>query len=272
MIRIIFSNLSVGLVLLAASSMASASPDDGSNKGKKLVYEIKASEPSLNRRVTGPVVVEVDGVPAEPVDSFVWDGNGSTVIKGKARVEVDTISNQGEIRAEWEDENGHWTYHQTLFMPPPHPVGLRIGSSASHTTLIKGDPVINNVYLHGDSKAAGPVVPTEFNLLATWGPAEITHNGQSFDNPFDGPVPLWAGHTMTTVGVRGEDGVVRNTDGSVYSMATASRGAVDNDDLEFHLVFHDMPGPMTANMPPPLSFFYHLTFEKVKIEIRQKSE
>jgi hypothetical protein len=270
MMSIKYFNLFVGLVLFSSGSMVSANPDEGNdNANRSLVYEIKATNPRINRRVTGPVVAWVDGVPAEPVDSFVWDGNGSIRIKGKARLEVDTISNRGEIWAEWQDENGHWTYHQSLFAPPSHPVGLRIGSSGSETELINGDPVINNVYLHGDTGAAGPVLPTVFNLLATWGPAEITRNGQPFDNPFDGPVPLWAGHTMTTVGVRDENGVVHNTDGSIFSIFTASKGAVDNDDLEFHLVFHDIPGPLTTNLPPPLSFFYHLTFEKVKIEIKQ---
>ena len=43
------------------------------------------------------------------------------------------------------------------------------------------------------------------------------------------------------------------------------------DELAFHLVFHDMPGPqMAANVPPPLSFFYHLSFNKVKIKITHR--
>ncbi len=241
-------------------------------KNGALVYEIKATNPRLNRRLTGPVVAWVDGVPAEPVDSFAWSGVGSTPVHGQARLEVDPVRNQGEIWIEWEDVNGSWTYHQTTFSPPPHPTGLRLGSAATTTELVFSDPVVTNVYLHGDTGAAGPMLPTVFNLLATWGPATITHNGQPFDNPFDGPVPMWVGHTMTTVGVRDENGVVHNTDGSIFSPMTASRGAVDQDDLEFHLVFHDLPGPLTGNVPSPLSFFYHLTFEDVKIEIRQRTD
>jgi hypothetical protein len=52
-----------------------------------------------------------------------------------------------------------------------------------------------NVYLHGDTTAGGPVLPTVFNLLTTWGPAEITLNGQPFENTLDG-TPLWPGHTI----------------------------------------------------------------------------
>ena len=40
-------------------------------------------------------------------------------------------------------------------------------------------------------------------------------------------------------------------------------------DLEVHLVFHDAPGPIAAgNFPPGFSFFYHLQFEDVKLEVK----
>lgn len=75
---------------------------------------------------------------------------------------------------------------------------------------------------------------------------------------------------MLTVGVRGDDGTVRNTSGGIFSPMTPEDGAVDNDDLELHVVFHDAPGPVVpvpGNFPPPFSFFYHLTFEDVTIDI-----
>ncbi len=116
--------------------------------------------------------------------------------------------------------------------------------------------------------AGGPMLPTVFNFIATWGPAEVTLNGEPFENPFDGPTPQWAGHTMTTVGVRNQDGQVLTVDGDIYNMMESGNGFVDNDDLEFHLVFHEAPMPMTSNFPPPHSFFYHLTFEDIKLEIK----
>ena len=126
-----------------------------------------------------------------------------------------------------------------------------------------------NVFLHGDTTAGGPVLPTVFNYLATWGPAEVKLNGELFENPYDGPTPLWAGHTMTTVGVRNSDGQVLTQDGEIYSPMASNNGLVDNDDLEFHLVFHEAPMPNTTNFPPPHQFFYHLTFEDVQLEISQ---
>ncbi|RME98774.1 MAG: hypothetical protein D6768_16520 [Chloroflexi bacterium] len=239
-------------------------------EASQMEYKIKAGNATLNRKVMGEVATEVNGVPASPVHSFVWDGDGVTPIKAKVEIKINPVTNSGEITAEWKDENGEWTFKQTAFSPPPHSTGLRVGPSASSTELVMDDPVTTNVYLHGNTTAGGPVLPTDFNLLATWGPAEVTLNGQPFNNPFDGPAPLWVAHTMTTVGVRNSaDGTVRTTNGDIFNPMAAANGAVDNDDLEFHLVFHDAPGPAVAgNFPPPLSFFYHLTFEDVKIDIK----
>lgn len=253
-------------VALSQSSEATA------QENSQLIIEVKAENPRLNRKVLTDdpdEITFVDGVPAEPVHSFVWDGEGSVPIEGSATLEIDPVANTGEIKANWTDENGEWEFSQTLFAPPDHPTGLRVGPSASSTELVVGDPVTTDVYLHGDTTAGGAVLPTVFNSLATWGPAEVTLNGEAFENPFDGPAPLWIAHTMTTVGVRNADGTVRTVDGDIFNpMDTPANGAVDNDDREFHLVFHDAPGPMTSNFPPPLAFFYHLTFEDVEVEVK----
>jgi len=257
--------IALGVGYLAQPETAAADP------GSQLTYEVKAENARLNRKVMGEATADVEGVPAEPVHSFVWDGEGSVFIdEASVTLEVDPVANTGEIKAEWRDRNGHWTLEQTAFAPPHHPTGARLGSFAeAQPILIEGDPVVVDAYLHGDTTAGGPVLPTLFNQLATWGPAEVTLNGEPFENPFDGPAPLWVVHTMTTAGVRNDDGTVRIDDGSIYSPSERSEvGAIDYDDREFHLVFHDAPWPeMTNNFPPPLSFFYHLTFEDVKVEI-----
>jgi hypothetical protein len=256
---------SVVLALLLLQTTAATAGTDA-----ELVYEVKATNARLNRKVLGEVTSSVQGVAAEPVHSFVWDGDGSVPIEGRATLEVDPVANTGEIHAEWHDENGSWTFSQTVFAPPEHSDGLRVGPSASTTQLEFGDPISLDVYLHGDTTAGGAVLPTLFNLIATWGPAEVTLNGQPFENPFDGPAPLWAAHTMTTVGARNPDGTVRTVDGEIFDpKVNPANGAVDYNDLEFHLVFHDAPGPeLTNNFPPPHAFFYHLTFEDVEIEVR----
>ena len=157
---------------------------------------------------------------------------------------------------------------QEQFAPPPHSTGLR-AVTVDDVAFVEGEVVTVDVYLHGDTAAGEPVSPTLFNELATWGPAEVTLNGEPFENPYDGPTPLWVVHTMTTPGVRNADGTVRAEDGEFYNpMKRGEPRAIDYDDKEFHLVFHDVPGPeITNNFPPPLSFFYHLTFEDVKVEI-----
>lgn len=238
-------------------------------KSNTLEYEIKAKDARLIRQVTGDVTSAVDGIPASPVDSFLWDGEGIVPIKGSAKVKIDPVANTGEIKAKWEDAEGNkWEYKQTTFTDPGHPTGLKVGPGAGDTQLIIGDPVTTNVYLHGDTGAGGPVLPTVFNLLTTWGPAEITLNGQPFDTPFDGPVPLWAGHTMLTEGVRNDSGEVLLTNGDIFSMAQAGNGVTYGDELEFHIVFHDAGGPIVeGNVPPPLAFFYHVTFSDIELEV-----
>ena len=262
----------ISVVLAAVTIMAFILAPAGASAGEEgsTTYEVKASNAALNREITGPVTDQVDGVAAAPVDSFTWDGIGRTAVEdASVEVEIDPESNTGFIKAEWTDDNGQWTFEQTAFAPPVHPSGLEV-TSALTTRLIEADPVTTNVYLHGDTMAGGPVLPTIFNYLATWGPAQVTLNGEPFENPYDGPVPNWAAHTMTTAGVRNPDGTVRISNGELYDFSKkAEPGAIDPDDLEFHLVFHDAPGPtMTDNLPPPLSFFYHLTFEDVKLEVK----
>ena len=135
--------------------------------------------------------------------------------------------------------------------------------------LIEGDPVVNNVCLHGDTTAGGPVLPTIFNYLVTWGLAVVTLNGEPFDNPFDGPAPAWVTHTMVTAGAHNAERVVKVLDregneGIYKTTLQGNQAVMDDGDLEFHVVFHDVPGPeKTENFPPPLSFFYHVQFEEV---------
>ena len=255
--------------LLVTVGLYQAGTAAAKKEGPTLKYEIKAENARLIRQVTGPVTAYVAGVPAIPVDSFLWDGVGIESIEGSVKVEIDPIANTGEIKANWVDNNGSWTYKQTVFAPPGHSSGLQVGPGAGDTNLIDRDPVTTNVYLHGDTTAGGPVLPVVFNYLATWGPAEITLNGQLFENPGSGPAPLWVGHTMTTVGVRNELGEVRSDVGifSMFNMYDRANGITYNDQLEFHLVFHDAMGPMTDNIPPPHAFFYHVTFKDVKMEI-----
>jgi len=263
------------LVLMATalgSQSAFAGPGSTSGQNHITTYKVHAKNARLIRRVTGPVFNSINGVPAEPVDSFDWSGSEVRAIKGEAKMKIDPVSNTGEITAKWADEYGQWTYTQTKFSPPPHPTGVRIGPSLGSVIKIMGDPVTTNVYLHGDTGAGGPVIPTEFNLIATWGPAKVTLNGMPFDNPFDGPAPMWVGHTMLSEGVRDDEGVVRNESGGLYTAMKSGEGAVIPEEMAFHIVFHDMPGPdKTGNFPPPLSFFYHISFGKLEVEIKHSN-
>ena len=236
----------------------------------ELHYRVTATGARRNRRLMGPVRREVQGVPAEPVDSFCWNGVGSTPIEGRVVIDVQPMTNTGYIDAEWVDEHGRWTYKQTRFIHPDHhPSGARLGSTVNRVDAVLNEGISHNVYLHGDSGSGQPVLPTLFTYLAAWGPAQVTLNGEPFDNPFEIPAPLWAGHMMVSEGARRPDGTVRTLSGEIYNPMRGSEGATEPGDLEVHLVFHDDLFPNTANVPPPYSFFYHLLFEEVQIEIIQ---
>lgn len=237
---------------------------------KHLVYNITASNARVVRNVMGEITGEVMGVPAEPVHSFAWDGEGVTSVKATAEFEIHPIDNTGMLTVEWTDEHGDWTLTQDMFALPPHPTGLQVPAPGAEGTLIQDDPVTTGVFLHGDTTAGEPVLPIIFNYVATWGPASVTLNGEAFENPFDGPVPMWATHTMLTAGVRAEDGTVRTASGEIYNPELQGEPAmIDYNDMEFHVVFHDLPGPEPTDSFPPVDFFYHLSFEDVTVEVTQ---
>ncbi|MCF6255861.1 MAG: hypothetical protein L3K25_06105 [Gammaproteobacteria bacterium] len=96
-----------------------ASPDEHHLAKKGIHISVRANDARLVHRVMGPVTNSVNGVPAEPVDSFDWSGSEITPIRGHAKLEIDPIANTGTIKAKWKDEYGHWTCKQTIFAPPP---------------------------------------------------------------------------------------------------------------------------------------------------------
>jgi hypothetical protein len=257
-------------ILVPAGSTVTAQPCEVVEiPAGPLRYEVLASAPRLNRRVTGPVEQTLHGVPAEPVDSFVYDGNGSVEIDGRLELVIDPVAEVGIIEATWTDFHGDWRYSQQTFLHPEHWSGVRIGSSVNKLSYLINEGVTSNVYLHGDTEAGMGVLPTVFNFLATWGPAKVELNGRPFENPFEFPAPDWIGHAMVTEGVRYPDGSVRTASGEIYDPSQAGAGAVEHGDLEVHLAFHDEHFPMTGNFPPIFSFFYHLVFEDVSIVIRE---
>jgi hypothetical protein len=242
---------------------------EGAGSARSIRYQVTAGAPRLNRKITGPVVQYVQGVPAEPVNSMVYDGDGSTPIDGQLVLEVDPIRNTGFIQASWTDKHGDWVYVQSRFIHPEHLSGVRLSASVEHVEEIINEGIVHNVYLHGDTRAGMPMLPTLFNYLATWGPTDVTLNGQPFQNPFGIPAPQWIGHLMVSEGVRQPDGTVRNGSGGIYSPMEPTNGFVEPGDLEVHLVFHDERFPLTTSMPNLFSFFYHLVFEDVSIRILQ---
>ncbi len=232
-------------------------------------YQVVATDARLNRKLLGDVAESIRGVPARPVDSMVYDGDGSVPIDGVAIMEVDPTRQRGLIRARWTDEHGEWELTQTLFHHPEHLSGVRIGSSRKEVEQMINLGVAQNVYLHGDTGAGTPVLPTVFTYVASWGLTTVTLNGEPFENPYGWPGPdRWTCHAMLTEGIRGPDGTVRGGAGEIYDPKRhKDKGTVDPNDLELHLEFQDERFPRTDNYPSLFAFQYHLLFEDVVIRI-----
>jgi len=265
--------LPLALTLLCpAHGAAPVEPGRQTIAAPPLRYEVIAQSPRLNRRLMGPITGRVQGVPAEPVDSFVWDGNGSIPIEGELIMEISPETESGFVLATWKDEHGEWMLTQSRFLHPEHSSGVRIGKSVSEIDSLLNEGITHNVYLHGDTTAGQPVLPTTFAYLGIWGPVDVSLDGVPFVNPYELPAPQWLGHLMVTEGVRRVDGSVRTRTGEVYDPSKAAAGGTEPGDLEVHLVFHDERFPRTSNVPPLYSFFYHLVFEDVAIRIVQVDE
>ena len=258
-----------------APQQAPAQPTTPKIEQNTVRYQVVARGARLNRRVMGEIVDDVQGVPARPVDSLVYDGNGSTPIDDAIVIlEVDPVTQQGLMRARWTDRNGSWEMYQDYFHHPDHLSGVRMGSSRDKVEESINAAIMQNVYLHGDTTAGTPIFPTLFAYIAAWGFTEVTRNGEPFLNKYGLPGPKrWISHIMVSEGVRQPDGTVRALGGEIYDPKRhKSVGAVEPNDLEFHLEFMDERFPMTPNRPAMFAFQYHLVFEDVLLRVTESQQ
>ena len=104
-------------MLIASFGLAMQTSEAAARPDRSLTYDISARNGLLMREVTGEVTAELNGVPAEPVDSFVHDENGVTAIQnGFVQVDIDPVTNTGTIFARWRDENGNWTFRHSALI------------------------------------------------------------------------------------------------------------------------------------------------------------
>jgi len=197
----------------------------------------------------------IDGTtPKGGHDAFSYDGTGHKEITGNIQVDLDPIANTGSITAQWTDPQGNdWTYTQTKFGGGNE---MYIGETVDGVTqtVLDSDPIAINHFEHGTTGAGPTIEPTLFVYLASWGPAEVTKNGES-QGTFEG-------HMMVTEGARNQDTdkVVQSDGTTPYSPMSPGNSMVNHNTAQLHLVYHSMPGEMTANFPPPFETFNHLMF------------
>ena len=218
--------------------------------------------PVIQINSVGDKAYIIDGTtPKGGHDAFSYDGSGHKEITGNIQVDVNPDTNTGTINAAWTDTHGDkWTYKQTKFGGGNE---MYIGETVDGVTqtILDNDPVAVNHFEHGTTGAGPTIEPTLFVYLASWGPAEVTKNGVS-QGTFEG-------HMMVTEGARNQDtGKIVKSDGTTpYSPMTPGDSMVNHNTAALHLVYHSMPGEMTANFPPPFETFNHLMFYNLDIPL-----
>lgn len=167
---------------------------------------------------------------------FCYDGSCIIHGKGKIDINVDPEANSGGITATFTGSDGEWKIVAKKFK------------------MIKTD-----VHLHGatggdvDPSMSPPVLPKVWTYLATWGPAQVWHNGKF----------AWMGpaHLMVTEEVRNPETGVVDFKGPMkvkeYAGSTYNKHA-----MQIHFVAHP-DEPKTKGYLPPYTKFVHLMYETV---------
>ena len=216
--------------------------------------------PVTNFTATNTYIVSGQ-TPKGGIDAFSYDGSGHVKLKsGTIDVDVDPITQTGIINASWVDnENNNWSFVQTQFTPARQLYFEGVLPNGTASTRIGNDSVAINHWLHGNTNAGPPVLPTVFTYLATWGPGELWKNGESRGTLH--------GHMMLTDGVReptsGKVFTANKT--SAYNPMNPADGYSDPNTAQVHLIIQSPPGPMTNNFPPQFEFTDHLMFYDIKL-------
>ncbi len=169
-------------------------------------------------------------------DRFCYDG--SCIIHGKGVIEItlNPEKNSGRIEAAFTGSDGEWKIVQTRFKR-----------------------IVTDVNLHGatggdvDPKLSPPVLPQVWTYVATWGPAEVYHNGKL---AWKGPA-----HLMVTEEVRNP--ATGKVDFKGPMKAKEYAGSVFNSHgIQVHYVTHPAEAP-TKGYLPPFTKFVHLMWDTV---------
>lgn len=200
--------------------------------------------------------------PKGGVDAFSYDGSGHIKLKaGEINVDVDPLKQTGSINATWVDnDNNNWSLTETKFMPGMELYFNGILPNGTASMRLGNDSIAINHWEHGNTGAGPPVLPTVFTYVATWGPADVSKNGQK--------VGTFDAHMMVTDGVRDPiSGKVLNSNKSApYNPMNPADGYSNPNTAQVHLIFQSPMGNMTNNFPPQFQMMTHLMFYDIKVQ------
>lgn len=198
-------SLGIALALVAATALA------GCAEPPLAITTLKAT--ATNAFLLSPLSYEGDGTP--------FDGN--------ALVDVDAVSNTGTVTLSGKAGNDTYDVRFTSFAAAPD----KPFQDGGIATLF---------HEHGATGVGDASIPEVNLLVAGWGPATVTKNGQPLKDPVTG-MDAWAGHFMLTdTGVFAPDMTVKATAGGTYDPAQAANGATEAGDLELHVSLKNNAG------------------------------
>lgn len=153
-----------------------------------------------------------------------WDyaAAGRQSMNGTLTIDVDEAENTGAVVTRGTVGGKNFTVRLNEFVGGPE---FQSGGIAA------------NFDEHGDSGVGNALLPRMHLLLATWGPGQLTLDGNVTADPYTGDEE-WAAHLMVTdTGVRDDEtGKVLKSDGSsAYDPAAPGDAQIGND-REAHLV------------------------------------
>lgn len=203
--------LGIALVLVAAATLA------GCADAPQPITAVRAT--AINAFLMSPLVYT----------------GAVTPFTGDALVDVDAVTNTGTVTLNGKAGNDTYDVRITEF-------------AAAADKPFQDGGIATSFHEHGGTGVGDTSIPEVNLLVAGWGKAVVTKNGQALADPVTG-MPTWVAHFMLTdTGVFGADKSVKTRAGGIYDPSRAAEGATEAD-LEFHVSLKNNVGA-AQNLTP----------------------
>jgi hypothetical protein len=164
---------------------------------------------------------------------FAYDGEDAVSGSGSATLVIDNESGTGTLNGSLGAEGDSVNFRADTFSGDPD-------------NPWEANGINQGITVHGDTGRAAPTLP-ELNLITgTWGPVQITQNGEPVPDPLTGQQTFQVHTMLTDTGVRDDSSrQILAQDGSPYNPDKAGEGQTTDGDEEFIVeIFSDPSAPV----------------------------